>query len=295
MQKRLREYRSNFDRRCRREICGCLDPQRQRIAYSCFIVLCYASFADSFSLQDPSKRPKIRHPTASTIVTPRGRVRGEKLLRRMLRDRRGGLLSSKRQSMDHELGVNYRHLVDAVGKHVLEFLDDLYNLSPCAIGDLLADSNCLAPFLINAHLLVCICWSRPLIPLRVLGHIELHDGEKIFGFRVLCLSDYFFISALKAFDVAFPGRPLVPEHSGREKTTEIEDDKLDLKASEDVGVEIASALLAEIDRGSSGFNTSGLIVCSLCSVSIRCFENLCGGSFSLWNTSVEAHKRLSGC
>ncbi|KMS98047.1 hypothetical protein BVRB_4g096230 [Beta vulgaris subsp. vulgaris] len=35
----------------------------------------------------------------------------------------------------------------------------------------------------------------------------------------------------------------------REDTTESEDEKLDLKASEDVGVEIASTLLAEIEQG----------------------------------------------
>ena len=116
------------------------------------------------------------------------------------------------QSMDHKLGINGGHFVDGISEHVLEILDDFDNLSPYVAADLLANPNFSAPLLIDAHLFISVCWSRPFISFRIFGHIEPDDEERIFGLRMLPLpSDLFLIFALETVDVAFSGRLLVPE------------------------------------------------------------------------------------
>ena len=95
--------------------------------------------------------------------------------------------------MDHELGVDARHLVDGVCKYVLEFLNYFHDLGSYITRDLLADPYCSSFVLIDTYLFIPVRWTKPFVTLGVLGHIVPHEGEGFFRLMVLSFSRSFFL------------------------------------------------------------------------------------------------------
>lgn len=110
------------------------------------------------------------------------------------------------KSMDHDQWINTWHLVYGICKDILIFLDDIDDLSPDIIEDLLFDFYHPSFLFVNTYLFVSIHRSKPLVPFCAFDNVEPRDRERFSGLRLLSLSRFLLIIIQSRFLVPLSSR-----------------------------------------------------------------------------------------